>query len=298
MTQDQTATAMTPDGGRRSRCSATTSTAPSARAARAARSRRGNPATERGDRARSPTGSAADIDDAVAAARRAFDEGPWPRLSASERAAVLRRIASPHPRARRRVHPRRGARHRHADLAGAAASPRARRRTSTTTPASSPSCTAARSRSATSSSTTRSTSRSGVAGPDHALERAADALDLAPRAGARRGQHGRAQARRVVAAVRRRCSPRCSTEPGLPTGVFNVVHGFGETAGAPLSAHPGVNLICFTGEASTGSLRDRRRARRRSSAPRSSSAASRRSSSSRTPIPTSPSTPRWRRSSR
>jgi 5-carboxymethyl-2-hydroxymuconic-semialdehyde dehydrogenase len=40
---------------------------------------------------------------------------------------------------------------------------------------------------------------------------------------------------------------------GLPKGVFNVVHGFGETAGAPLSAHPGVNLICFTGEASTGS---------------------------------------------
>ena len=37
-------------------------------------------------------------------------------------------------------------------------------------------------------------------------------------------------------------------------GVFNVVHGFGETAGAPLSAHPGVNLICFTGEPATGSL--------------------------------------------
>ncbi len=40
----------------------------------------------------------------------------------------------------------------------------------------------------------------------------------------------------------------------LPPGVLNVVHGFGETAGAPLSAHPGVNLICFTGEATTGSL--------------------------------------------
>jgi 5-carboxymethyl-2-hydroxymuconic-semialdehyde dehydrogenase len=42
-------------------------------------------------------------------------------------------------------------------------------------------------------------------------------------------------------------------ECGLPDGVFNVVHGFGETAGAPLSSHPGVNLICFTGEPSTGS---------------------------------------------
>jgi 5-carboxymethyl-2-hydroxymuconic-semialdehyde dehydrogenase len=41
-------------------------------------------------------------------------------------------------------------------------------------------------------------------------------------------------------------------EAGIPPGVFNVVHGFGETAGAALSRHPGVNLICFTGETSTG----------------------------------------------
>jgi 5-carboxymethyl-2-hydroxymuconic-semialdehyde dehydrogenase len=41
-------------------------------------------------------------------------------------------------------------------------------------------------------------------------------------------------------------------EAGVPAGVFNVVHGFGETAGAPLSRHPGVNLICFTGETTTG----------------------------------------------
>ena len=42
-------------------------------------------------------------------------------------------------------------------------------------------------------------------------------------------------------------------EAGLPPGVFNVVHGFGETAGAALSAHPGVDLVSFTGEPSTGS---------------------------------------------
>lgn len=35
-----------------------------------------------------------DIDDAVAAARRAFDEGPWPRMSPSERAEYLSRIAT------------------------------------------------------------------------------------------------------------------------------------------------------------------------------------------------------------
>ncbi len=41
-------------------------------------------------------------------------------------------------------------------------------------------------------------------------------------------------------------------EADLPPGVFNMVHGFGETAGAPLVAHPGVQLISFTGETTTG----------------------------------------------
>jgi len=36
-----------------------------------------------------PEGSAVDIDAAVAAARRAFDEGPWPRMSPAERIAVV-----------------------------------------------------------------------------------------------------------------------------------------------------------------------------------------------------------------
>jgi acyl-CoA reductase-like NAD-dependent aldehyde dehydrogenase len=35
-----------------------------------------------------------DVAEAVRAARRAFDEGPWPRLPAAERAAVLRRAAT------------------------------------------------------------------------------------------------------------------------------------------------------------------------------------------------------------
>jgi 5-carboxymethyl-2-hydroxymuconic-semialdehyde dehydrogenase len=41
-------------------------------------------------------------------------------------------------------------------------------------------------------------------------------------------------------------------EAGVPAGVFNVVHGIGEIAGAALSRHPGVNLLCFTGETTTG----------------------------------------------
>jgi aldehyde dehydrogenase (NAD+) len=41
-----------------------------------------------------PEGSPADMDRAVQAARRAFDEGPWPRMSAQERASYLRRVAA------------------------------------------------------------------------------------------------------------------------------------------------------------------------------------------------------------
>jgi 5-carboxymethyl-2-hydroxymuconic-semialdehyde dehydrogenase len=38
----------------------------------------------------------------------------------------------------------------------------------------------------------------------------------------------------------------------LPKGVFNVVHGFGETAGESLVKHPSVKAISFTGETTTG----------------------------------------------
>ncbi|MFZ0666655.1 MAG: aldehyde dehydrogenase [Acidimicrobiales bacterium] len=40
-----------------------------------------------------PDGSEADIDAAVAAARKAFDKGPWPRMSPVERAAVLSKVS-------------------------------------------------------------------------------------------------------------------------------------------------------------------------------------------------------------
>lgn len=40
-----------------------------------------------------PEGSAADVDRAVAAARAAFDEGPWPRMAAKDRGRLLRRLA-------------------------------------------------------------------------------------------------------------------------------------------------------------------------------------------------------------
>ena len=48
--------------------------------------------------------------------------------------------------------------------------------------------------------------------------------------------------------------PEIMTEAGVPDGVFNIVHGIGEQAGAALVAHPGVPRISFTGETTTGRL--------------------------------------------
>ncbi len=40
----------------------------------------------------------------------------------------------------------------------------------------------------------------------------------------------------------------------LPAGVLNVVHGFGPEAGKPLAQHPGIQKVAFTGETTTGRL--------------------------------------------
>ncbi len=143
-------------------------------------------------------GQPEDVDDAVAAARRAFDEGPWPRLSATERAGVLRRIASL-------------IRERADDFIRVEV-------LDTGVPISQARGLAARAAQNFdyyAGVITELHGRSfqvadefvnytvhkpvGRGRADHALERAADALDLAPRARARRRQHGRAQARRVGA---------------------------------------------------------------------------------------------------
>ncbi|HEV7219191.1 MAG TPA: aldehyde dehydrogenase family protein, partial [Terriglobales bacterium] len=43
-------------------------------------------------------------------------------------------------------------------------------------------------------------------------------------------------------------------EAGFPDGVLNIVPGFGETAGAALAAHPDVDKIAFTGSTEVGKL--------------------------------------------
>jgi acyl-CoA reductase-like NAD-dependent aldehyde dehydrogenase len=41
-------------------------------------------------------------------------------------------------------------------------------------------------------------------------------------------------------------------EAGIPPGVLNIVTGYGETAGAALSRHPGVDKVAFTGSTDVG----------------------------------------------
>jgi 5-carboxymethyl-2-hydroxymuconic-semialdehyde dehydrogenase len=197
-------------------------------------------------------GNAADIDAAVAAARRAFDEGPWPRMKASERAAALRRIATVlRERAAELIEqevldigmPI-------AQMGGLAAR-------------------AAENFDYYAGVVTELHGRSfqvgdefvnytvrkpvGVAGlimPWNAplmlsTWRIAPALAAGNTVVLKPAEWSPLTATGLAAALE---------EAELPRGVFNVVHGFGETAGAPLSAHPDVNLIVFTGESATGRL--------------------------------------------
>jgi acyl-CoA reductase-like NAD-dependent aldehyde dehydrogenase len=48
--------------------------------------------------------------------------------------------------------------------------------------------------------------------------------------------------------------PKILEEAGLPAGVLNVLTGFGETAGAPLTTHPGVDKVGFTGSKEVGKI--------------------------------------------
>jgi len=47
---------------------------------------------------------------------------------------------------------------------------------------------------------------------------------------------------------------RLAHEAGLPKGVWNLVHGFGESAGKALTEHEAIKAIAFIGDTATGSM--------------------------------------------
>jgi len=196
-------------------------------------------------------GTAADVDAAVAAARRAFDEGPWPRMTAKERAQALRGIAD---LIRERaqdfialecldigmpIAQMKGLAARAAEnfdyFAGVVEELHGR---------------AWQTGSFLNYSVHKPVGVAGLIMPWNA-PLMLSTWRIAPCLAAGN----------TIVLKPAEWSPLTATalaqlmaDADLPDGVFNVVHGFGETAGAPLSAHPGVNLICFTGEGKTGEI--------------------------------------------
>ena len=41
-------------------------------------------------------------------------------------------------------------------------------------------------------------------------------------------------------------------DAGFPPGVVNIITGYGKTAGAAMTSHPGIDKIAFTGSTATG----------------------------------------------
>jgi aminomuconate-semialdehyde/2-hydroxymuconate-6-semialdehyde dehydrogenase len=198
------------------------------------------------------SGGATEADRAVTAARKAFDESPWPRMGFAERGALL---------------------HRFADLVEANAEMLA---LADTTDMGKP-VTDAR---------TRDVPRTAANYrffADHARLATGDVLPMDT------GHHAytRFEPAGVVAAIAPWNFPlmleswkvapalawgntvvlkpaedtpasatimaRLALEAGLPPGVLNVLHGYGpDSAGAALTAHPRVDRITFTGESGTG----------------------------------------------
>jgi 5-carboxymethyl-2-hydroxymuconic-semialdehyde dehydrogenase len=197
-------------------------------------------------------GGSAEIDAAVAAARRAFDDGPWPRMSAAARATVLRRIAT-----LLREHAQEFIEAEVLDVG---------------LPISQMGGMAAR-------AAANFDYYAGVVGELHgrAFQVGDEFLNYtirkpvgvaalimpwnAPLMLSTWRIAPALAAGNTIVLKPAEWSPLTATllarvmeQAELPVGVFNVVHGFGETAGAPLSAHPEVNLVAFTGESATGRL--------------------------------------------
>lgn len=195
-------------------------------------------------------GLAEDIDDAVRAARTAFDEGPWPRMAAAERAQFLLRIA---------------------DVVEAHAQEIAQLEVHDVGMP----ITQARSQAARTAENFRFYARmvQNLSGESYQVGQAFLNYTMHKPIGVAglimpwntplmlsswRIAPALAAGNTIVlkpaewSPLSANLFAHLIAEVGLPRGVFNVVHGFGETCGAPLVAHPSVNLISFTGETTTG----------------------------------------------
>ena len=195
-------------------------------------------------------GEAEDVDRAVIAARRAFDEGPWPRLKAAERAAALRRIG-----AGIRAHTDAFIAREVADIGMPIAQMKGL------------AARAAQNFDYYAGVVTELHGRSFQVGDEflnYTIRKPVGVAGLimpwnAPLMLSTWRIAPALAAGNTVVLKPAEWSPLTATllatvieEAEVPAGVFNVVQGIGETAGAALSAHPGVDLICFTGETTTG----------------------------------------------
>lgn len=197
-------------------------------------------------------GDAADVDLAVAAARRAFTEGPWPRLSHRERAKVLVRIA---------------------DAIEARSDQLAELETfDTGLP-----ITQARGQAHRAAENFRYFADVIVAQHEDAFLVGTSQVNYAIRQPA--GVAGlitpwntpfMLETWKLAPSLAAGCTvvlkpaewsplsasllPGIMAEAGVPDGVFNLVHGIGEQAGAALVAHPDVPRLSFTGESGTGQI--------------------------------------------
>ncbi len=198
-------------------------------------------------------GAVADVDRAVEAARRAFDEGPWPRMSPAARRAIIHRAADlieerldelaswetrdvgkPISEARAKDVPRSAYNFRffadYAELAHSEAFPKPWDRVLTYTlrePVGVSAC--------ISPWNFPLMLESWKVAPALAF---GNTVVLKP-----------AEQSPVTASL----LAQCFADAGMPEGVFNVVQGFGPGApGERLTTHPGVDLVTFTGESATG----------------------------------------------
>jgi 5-carboxymethyl-2-hydroxymuconic-semialdehyde dehydrogenase len=197
-------------------------------------------------------GRAADVDAAVQAARRAFDDGPWPRLKAGERVAALRGIAD-----LIRAHAEEFIEREVLDIGMPIAQMKGL------------AARAAQNFDYYAGVVSELHGRSFQVGDEflnYTIHKPVGVAGLimpwnAPLMLSTWRIAPALAAGNTVVLKPAEWSPLSSSllarvleEAELPRGVFNVVHGFGETAGAALAAHPGVDLICFTGETATGKL--------------------------------------------